>query len=262
VENVSSAGLQASHRYNPRVHRFYAPALAERGLVDLPEDESQHLARVLRLREGDLVGVFDGKGREAMARVVSMSSRRVSVEIVEPRAAAQEPRIAVTLAQALLKSDKMDRVIRDAVMLGVAALQPFVSRRTDVPMKASGQGGRKERWDRTVIASVKQSGRAVVPPVHPTIEFRELLRSTAGRTRLMLVEPAAAHDVANLNNLEGQRPSEATIIVGPEGGFDEQEIDAARADGVTLLSFGSRVLRADAAAVVVMPVLRYVWRDL
>ena len=70
----------------------------------------------------------------------------------------------MTLAQALLKSDKMDRVIRDAVMLGVAAVQPFVSRRTDVPMKALEKGGRQDRWDRTVISSAKQCGRAVVPP--------------------------------------------------------------------------------------------------
>ena len=78
----------------------------------------------------------------------------------------------MTLAQALLKSDKMDRVIRDAVMLGVAAVQPFVSRRTDVPMKAVASGGRQDRWERTVIASVKQCGRAVVPPVYETQEFR------------------------------------------------------------------------------------------
>ena len=106
------------------------------GVVDLPEDEAQHLSRVLRLKAGEAIAVFDGQGREALARVASVTSRRVSVRVVEPRAAAPEPRVAVTLAQALLKSDKMDRVIRDAVMLGVAAVQPFVSRRTDVPMKA------------------------------------------------------------------------------------------------------------------------------
>ena len=109
----------------------------------------------------------------------------------EQRTAAPEPRVAVTLAQALLKSDKMDRVIRDAVMLGVTAVQPFVSRRTDVPMKAVAKGGRHDRWVRTVIASVKQCGRAVVPPVYGTLEFATLLDSTTGRNRLMFVEPDA-----------------------------------------------------------------------
>ena len=217
---------------------------------------------MLRLRAGDAVAIFDGKGREALARVASVTSRRVTLHVVEPRAAAPEPRVAVTLAQALLKSDKMDRVIRDAVMLGVAAVQPFVSRRTDVPLKAFTTGGRQDRWDRTVISSVKQCGRAVVPPVHETKEFGELLQSTAGKTRLMFVEPGAGSDVAEMTSLEGQRPADAMVMVGPEGGWDAQEIADAAAAGVTLLSFGGRVLRADAAGAAVISVLRYIWRDL
>jgi 16S rRNA (uracil1498-N3)-methyltransferase len=170
--------------------------------------------------------------------------------------------VAVTLAQALLKSDKMDRVIRDAVMLGVVAVQPFVSRRTDVPMKAVEKGGRQDRWVRTVIASAKQCGRAVVPPVHAAKEFAELLPSTIGRTRLMFVEPGQGNHVAELTSLEGQRMSEAMVMVGPEGGWDPREITEAAGAGVTLLSFGARVLRADAAGAAVISVLRYIWRDL
>jgi len=184
------------------------------------------------------------------------------VQVSELRAAAAEPRVAVTLAQALLKSDKMDRVIRDAVMLGVTAVQPFVSRRTDVPMRAVAKGGRQVRWERTVIASVKQCGRAVVPPVLDTREFATLLESTAGRTRLMFVEPGAHAHVADVATLEGQRPLDVVVLIGPEGGWDPQELAVAAAAGVTLLSFGGRVLRADAAGASVMSVLRYVWRDL
>ena len=244
------------------MHRFYAPNFPSSGEAYLPADEAQHLARVLRLRPGDVVAIFDGAGHEALARVVSASHRRACVEIVEPRAAAPEPRVAVTLAQALLKSDKMDRVVRDAVMLGVTAVQPFVSRRTDVPMKAVMKGGRHDRWERTVIASVKQCGRAVVPQVHDTQEFGALLESTAGRTRLMFVEPGAYGHVADITTLEGQRPTEAIVLVGPEGGWDPQELADAAASGVNLLSFGGRVLRADAAGAAVISVLRYVWRDL
>ena len=157
------------------MHRFYAPALAEDDIVRLPDDEAQHLARVLRLREGDAVAIFDGRGREAAARVEAVTSRNVSVRVLSPRAAAPEAQVAVTLAQALLKSDKMDRVIRDAVMLGVADLQPFVSRRSDVPMSAIRGGGRQDRWQRAAVASVKQCGRAVVPPVRAAKSFDELL---------------------------------------------------------------------------------------
>ncbi len=243
------------------MHRFYAPDFAPSGEVVLSDEEGQHVSRVLRLRAGEVVALFDGAGREALARIASVTSRRVMVEVIEPRAAAPEPRVAVTLAQALLKSDKMDRVIRDAVMLGVAAVQPFVSRRTDVPLKALSKGGRQDRWDRTVIASVKQCGRAVVPPVHETRELGDLLRSTTGQTRLMFVEPGARH-VAEMTSLEGRQPPSAMVLVGPEGGWDPQEIADAGAAGVELLSFGKQVLRADAAAAAVIPVLRYIWRDL
>jgi 16S rRNA (uracil1498-N3)-methyltransferase len=244
------------------VHRFYAPDFASSGEVALSDEEGQHVSRVLRLRVGDVVAIFDGAGREALARIASVTSRRVMVQIIEPRDAAPEPRVAVTLAQALLKSDKMDRVIRDAVMLGVSAVQPFVSRRTEVPLKVASKGGRQNRWDRTVISSIKQCGRAVVPPVYEAKEFGELLQSTAGETRLMFVEPGTGRDVAEMTSLEGQRPASAIVLVGPEGGWDPHEVKDAAAAGVTLLSFGGRVLRADAAAAAVIPVLRYIWRDL
>jgi 16S rRNA (uracil1498-N3)-methyltransferase len=113
-----------------------------------------------------------------------------------------------------------------------------------------------------VIASVKQCGRAVVPPVHATKSFADLLHSTTGQTRLMFVEPDAARCVADMTTLEGQRPAEAIVLIGPEGGWDMQELNDAANAGVTLLTFGSRVLRADAAAAAVIPVLRYIWRDL
>jgi 16S rRNA (uracil1498-N3)-methyltransferase len=243
------------------VHRFYAPGFTDDGVIELPKDEAQHLARVLRFEVGDEIAVFDGHGRESLARVASITSRGVTVKLTEPRPPVPEPRVAVTLAQALLKSDKMDRVIRDAVMLGVVAVQPFVSRRTEVPMKAVQKGGRQDRWQRTVIASVKQCGRAVVPAVYETRDFEELLRGTAGRSRLMFVEPGSAK-LTDLTSLDGHPMSEAMVFVGPEGGWDPQEVAAAAAAGVTLLSFGARVLRADAAGAAVIAALRYVWRDL
>jgi 16S rRNA (uracil1498-N3)-methyltransferase len=171
--------------------------------------------------------------------------------------------VSITLAQALLKSDKMDRVIRDAVMLGVSAVQPFVSRRTDVPFKAvAARGGRHERWERTVVSSVKQCGRAVVPTVFETKEFGDLLISNAAGMRLMFVEPGARADVGALTGLEQERPTAAVVFIGPEGGWDAQEIADASAAGLRLFSFGQRVLRADAAGAAIVSVLRYMWRDL
>ena len=244
------------------MHRFYAPSFPSDILFELPEDEARHASRVLRLRAGDSIAIFDGQGREAVGRVESVSATRVSVKAGEPRSPAPEPRVRVTLAQALLKSDKMDRVIRDAVMLGVAAIQPIVSRRTEVPIRAVAGGGRQDRWERTVISSVKQCGRAVVPLVHPTRALADVLASTAADTRLMFVEPDARAEALDVTSLEGERPATALVLVGPEGGWDSTDLDAATQAGVTLMTLGRRTLRADAAAAVAIPVLQYVWKDL
>ena len=244
------------------MHRFFAPGFTINHDVQLPDAEAEHLARVLRLKQGDTVAVFDGKGSEAVARVESVRARMVVVRPTEPREPAAEPALALTLAQALLKSDKMDRVIRDAVMLGVAAVQPFVSRRTEVPRAALRTGVRQERWDRTVISSVKQCGRAVVPPVLDPIDFDELVNTTAGRTRLMFVEPSAAAPgrVKPLRSLETTAPSDPMILIGPEGGWDGGEVEAAAKAGITLVTFGSRTLRADAAGAAAIAILQYAWR--
>jgi 16S rRNA (uracil1498-N3)-methyltransferase len=243
------------------VHRFYAPELTFDRAIELPTDEAHHLARVMRLKTGDQIAVFDGRGSEAVARVEAIAGRRVTIRALEMRAGVAEAAVAITLGQALLKSDKMDRVIRDAAMLGVAAIRPFTSARTEVPAAALARGGRQERWDRTVIASVKQCGRAVVPPVLPVQDFRELLPVAHGGLCLMFVEPG--HQVASsLSGLETRVPAKAMILIGPEGGWDPQEVSDAVAAGVTLVTFGQRTLRADAAGALAIAVLRYIWKDL
>ena len=221
----------------------------------------------MRLKKGDEIAVFDGRGTEAAARVEAVAGRRVTVLATEVRTPAAEPAIAITLAQALLKSDKMDRVIRDAVMLGAAAIRPFTSARTEVPRAALERGGRQQRWDRTVIASVKQCGRAVIPPVLAVQPFREMLSSVRDELCLMFVEPKSDavgrnFSCADLRTLETRAPAKATILIGPEGGWDPEEVTEAVKSGVMLVTFGQRTLRADAAGAIAMAVLQYVWKDL
>ena len=114
------------------MHRFFAPSLDSGDeTVLLPREEAEHLTRVLRLGVGDTVSVFDGRGREFLARVASAQRRDVRVQLLSRTEPAAEPLVALTLVQAALKGDKMDDVVRDAVMLGAAAVQPIVTRRTD-----------------------------------------------------------------------------------------------------------------------------------
>jgi 16S rRNA (uracil1498-N3)-methyltransferase len=243
------------------VHRFYAPTLDPGDeTVLLPRTEGEHLTRVLRLGAGDMVTVFDGRGHEFVGRVVSAIRRDVRVQIVSPLDAVQESAVALTLAQAVLKGDKMDEVIRDAVMLGAVAIQPVVTKRSETTVAALMRGARLERWRRVALASAKQSRRAVLPEIRMPLTLETALGEPAAALRLMLVEPSADASPERLSALQQAAvPEDAVVFVGPEGGWTPEECAAADAHGVRLFTLGPRTLRADAVAIAAISILQFVW---
>jgi len=246
------------------MHRFFAPALDPGDeTATLPRDEGEHLTRVLRLGVGDTVSVFDGRGHEFLAKVANVARRDVRVQILSRVEPAPEPAVALTLAQAVLKGDKMDEVVRDAVMLGVAAIQPIVTRRTEATVAALMRSARVDRWQRVALASVKQSRRATLPHVRMPLALESYLGDPPQALRIMLVEPSAAGDAESLSALQAEPiPPDAALIVGPEGGWSETECAAARTAGVRLVTLGHRTLRADAVAIAAVSVLQFLWKDL
>ncbi len=246
------------------MHRFFAPSLDPGDeTVALPREEAEHLTRVLRLGAGDTVAVFDGRGREFLAKVTSAARRDVRVRLLSRVDAAAEPSVSLTLVQAVLKGDKMDDVVRDAVMLGVSAIQPIVTKRAEVTVAALLRSARVDRWRRVTLASVKQSRRAFVPDIRVPLTLETFLDEPRASVRLMLVEPTAATGVEPVSVLQAEgTPSDAAVLVGPEGGWTEQECAAARAKGVRLVTLGHRTLRADAVAVAAISVLLFLWGDL
>jgi 16S rRNA (uracil1498-N3)-methyltransferase len=241
--------------------RFYASAARAGEVIALPEEEAAHLTRVLRLRAGADVSIFDGRGREFLAVVEKAGKSEVLVRVGRERPApAREPRVAVTLAQAVLKGDKMDDVVRDAVMMGVTAIQPIVTSRAEVSVASMRTGARRDRWQRIAVASAKQCGRAVVPPVLDFVEFASLVEPGSIGSAFMFVEPGAASDARPLAELKGLPPDEAAVFIGPEGGWTADEIDAA-GNVAHLLTVGSRTFRADAMALVALAALFTVWKE-
>jgi 16S rRNA (uracil1498-N3)-methyltransferase len=245
------------------VHRFFAPALDPGDdTVALPKSEAEHLVRVLRLGVGDTVAVFDGRGHQFLARVVSAARRDVRAQLLSRADAAAEPAVALTLVQAVLKGDKMDEVIRDAVMLGAAAVQPLVTKRSETTIAALLRGGRPDRWRRVALASVKQSQRAVLPEIRTPLTLEHYLDEPPPAMSLMLVEPGAGAAVEPLSALRhAPIPPDAALIVGPEGGWVEAEWTGAHAHGVRLMTLGHRTLRADAVAVAAVSVLQFIWDE-
>ena len=256
----AASGACAPGSYNRAMPpRFFAPALA--GLdapVPLPEGEAAHLSRVLRLAAGDTVAVFDGRGTEYLARVEGVGRDRAVVRPYRRVASVREPAVALTVASALLKGRKFDDVVRDATMVGAAAVQPLTTARTLSPPRDAG------RWGRIAVASAKQSRRAFVPEVRPACSLERLLDRDRSAVRLLLAEPGAADaGAAELGRLAREpRPASATLAIGPEGGWSADEVAAAAAAGFRIVTFGRLTFRADAVVACTAAVLLYIWGDL
>lgn len=229
--------------------------------VVLPSDEAQHLTRVLRLDEGAPIVVFDGRGGEFDAVVAKKGRAGVLVAVGRRRVTTlRESRVHVTLVQAVLKGDKMDAVVRDAVMMGAAAIQPIVTTRSEVTLPALRRGRRPERWQRVAVSSAKQCGRAVVPPILEPAAFDDIVTPGSIGAAVMFVEPGTGADATPLTSLVLDMPSEVAVFVGPEGGWTSTEIDAA-ASVAHLVTLGGRTLRADAMAVVALAALFTLWKE-
>ena len=241
--------------------RFYAPDALEIGSeIDLPDDEAQHVARVLRLKAGDSLAVFNGRGNEFAATIASITKSRVTVRLGAAAIAKAELSVGFTLAQAVLKGEKMDDVVRDAVMLGYAAVQPIVTARSEVSLATLTRGDRHERWHRIAVSSAKQCGRAVVPAVAPPVAFEgPVSLAHLPSPQFLLVEPGASTATTAVWGVDAAAPAAVTIIVGPEGGWTAEELQRC-ASHAHPLGLGPLTLRADAAAVVAATALMTHWK--
>jgi len=246
--------------------RFYAPPEAfapEGGSVSLSADETRHLRDVLRLRAGDEAYVFDGAGRE-FACVVAETGGRGAAAVLEVRGAAEPPApespLRLTLAVALLKFEKFDLVVQKAVELGVRSIEPLLTKRSDVRLRdARDAEARVGRWRRLALEAAKQSGRALVPTVAEPRAFGPFMSSEAPEDflRIMFAERGGQ----GLGGLAAGAAG-AAALVGPEGGWEEEELEMARAHGWQLVTLGGRVLRAETAAVTACALLQHLYGDL
>ena len=204
--------------------------------------------------------VFNGRGDEWRAVVDEVGRSRASVRLVASIAPAPEPRQSLFLAIAVLKGDKMDDVVRDAVMLGVSGITGLVTTRTEIAKRSINSAHRVQRWHRIAVSSAKQCGRATVPLVGGPVLFdRFLAPPWPDHRRVMLVEPGASVQATPLTELRPLRLTE--LVVGPEGGWTPEEITAAEQSSCMLVTLGGITLRADAVPLVAISALRALWND-
>ena len=236
--------------------RFYAPPSAfTQNTVTLADDEARHLRDVLRLKPGDEVYIFDGFGHEFRSTVSNvkrdMAELRIEAE-VEP--AKPESQLQLNLGVALLKGDKFDLVVQKATELGVTKLSPLMTRYADIHLRdASDATKRVTRWERIALEAAKQSGRAFVPEIRLPVTFEKLeIEGVA----VMFSE----RDGERMESLP--EANSITALVVSEGGWADEELDAARARGFHVVTLAGRVLRAETAAIAVTVLMQHRFGDL
>jgi len=237
-----------------RTRRVFVAATPVTGdRVALDADETHHATRVLRLKAGDAVVVFDGAGGEWDAAIAEASPRGVAVEVGARRDTAVEPSIRVILHQAIVRPDKLEWVLQKGTEVGVAGFRLIATDRSETRLPPP---ARLARYGRIIMEACKQSGRVRLP---------ELATGTfappgAGRTAIALAPVPAARPLGEL--LVGPAPSEVWLAVGPEGGFSDRELADFAASGWAFASLGPRILRTETAGCVAASLVLHAWGDL
>jgi 16S rRNA (uracil1498-N3)-methyltransferase len=224
--------------------------------VVLTGDEAHYFRQVLRVSAGDVVALFDGRGHEWTSQVLEVSKQQVTLTDLKSATPVCESPVPVTLAMGVLKGDQMDHVIRDATMLGVSVIAPMRTAHVTVPPKAWQSGAARDRWARVAVSSAAQSRRAVVPEIRPVVAFEALLREPFP-CRLICVEPALIKTRDPW--LASPPPESVQLLIGPEGGWSESEVEQAVTAGARMMGLGPRTLRAETAPVVALTMVASAW---
>jgi len=223
---------------------FYAPpAQINDDYIELTGDEHAHCARVLRKTPGDALTVVDGAGHAFDGVISGVEKQRTLVRITKLREAVGEPKARLTLAQAVPKGNRFDWLIEKGTEVGVSAFIPLRCERSET---TAGEN-KCERWRRLALAAMKQSCRSVLPAIEAEKSFDEICAAAAGYDFAILAHPVRAKSLQKILTPYFMRPVRGLLLIGPEGGFTEAELEMASAAGIPFFSLGLRRLRAETA---------------
>ncbi|MFL6273816.1 MAG: 16S rRNA (uracil(1498)-N(3))-methyltransferase [Blastocatellia bacterium] len=245
--------------------RFYAaPAVIGESIIQLSSEESHHLARVLRLRTGDEAFAFDGCGHEYRCRVAIVHAQQAQLEIVERLTNEIESSLDLTLGQALAKGEKFDLIVQKATELGVRAIAPLVTANADVKLSDERAEKRAERWRRISLEALKQSGGRRLVDIRQPVTLADFIAAIAQNEQaaalLVFSERGGAAVSYALSDME--HTQQVIVLVGPEGGWADGELDLLAARGARMITLGPRILRTETAAIVAVTLIQHRLGDL
>jgi 16S rRNA (uracil1498-N3)-methyltransferase len=242
----------SAHEKPARLPRFHSAApLRAGGTMQLPEEAAHHAVHVLRLRAGEPLTLFDGRGGEYHARIAAIERLRVTVEVLAHYALERESPLAVTLVQGVSAGEKMDFTVQKATELGVAALQPAVCARSTGRIAGERAAQKRAHWQRVAVAACEQCGRNRVPEVLAPLTLEEYCRSAHPAAGFLLSPEAQLGLREAASRLQGA----VTLAAGPEAGFTAQEQALLAQAGFVPVRLGPRVLRTETAALAALAAL-------
>jgi 16S rRNA (uracil1498-N3)-methyltransferase len=239
------------------VPRFYVPQpQIEKGMLKIVGDEVKHIRRVLRLKAGEEIIVFDGAGKEYEGTIVEEEPSSVVIRIENTFSSKIDSPLEVTLAQSLLKGEKMDYLIQKATELGVRRIIPFFSSRSIPSLETSGRLKRHQRWERIAIEASKQCGRGVVPKIEPLQDYSEMLQVVSSGSLCLILWEREGVKLKEILDRSKER-LKIFFVTGPEGGFGREEVEEAIRAGFIPITLGNRILRAETATLCLLSILQY-----
>lgn len=242
-----------------RLNRIFCEGPLTSGAdIDLPSAGAYHVARVLRMREGAPLSVFDGGGHELRAEIIRVDGDRVTVKLGEQALGTTESPLRITLVQGVSRSERMDWTLQKATELGVAAIAPVLTARSVVRLDEKQAVKKQAHWRGIVVGACEQCGRAKLPAVSTPTTLRDYLTNVRKDGLRLVLSPSAPGSLVGLSSM----PSKVELLIGPEGGLDDDELLAAQKAGFMPVRLGPRVLRTETAAVVALSVLQGLWGDL
>ena len=245
------------------MRRFYSPQQLETGKsVAISGTDALHISTVLRLKVGDMISVFDGRGHAFECRIKSLSSHEVDVIVEKNHPSKTESDIYITFAQAMLKSKKMDTLIRQATELGISRWTPFFSERSVPTPDRKRMNARLERWNKISREALKQCGRDIFMEVIPPMPMKEMLTRGQACDRKIIFWECESAPLEEPISLPPEQIKSLMVVVGPEGGFSAQEIDLATSLGYETQSLGPRILKAETAAVAAAVLMQFCFGDM
>jgi 16S rRNA (uracil1498-N3)-methyltransferase len=228
----------------------------------LSESDARHLMQVLRLKVGDRVLLSDGRGVEYDGTVASISAGRVIVSVGEGRPSAGESSLRITLLQGFLKEAKMDQVVRQATELGVTRLVPVFARRSVARPDARRMAGRLERWRKIAAEALKQCRRGRVPAIDAPCGLDAALAAGGGSDLRIVFWEEGRRPLGEILDAVADPVGTVALLLGPEGGFEAEEIAAAEASGFLVAGLGPRILRAETASLAACALIQHRYGDL